>query len=110
MLVSSSPPLTLTQEAAPPSKVLGMFGMSRHTREADMRDIFGKFGELEDVLLIRDRRSGESKRFGFAYFKTIEDAARAREDLNGTVRSIDQVILSIYIEIGINSPVTQRQS
>jgi len=43
-------------------------------------------------MLIRDRRTGESKRFGFIYFKEIESAAKAREALNGTVRPRTQSV------------------
>lgn len=70
-----------------PAKVLGIFGMSRDTREEDLREEFGRFGTLEDVVLIRDRRTGESKRFAFIYFTTVDEATKARDALNGTVRA-----------------------
>jgi hypothetical protein len=38
----------------PPSNVLGVFGMSVRTRERDLEELFGKFGELERVSIVYD--------------------------------------------------------
>lgn len=38
---------------------------------------FGKFGELDKVCLITDRRTGLSKCFAFIYFMNLEDAVKA---------------------------------
>eukprot|EP01126_Amoeba_proteus_P019406 TRINITY_DN199_c0_g2_i5.p1 TRINITY_DN199_c0_g2~~TRINITY_DN199_c0_g2_i5.p1 ORF type:complete len:135 (-),score=9.90 TRINITY_DN199_c0_g2_i5:135-539(-) len=39
------------REPAPPSKVIGIFGLSSVTKEDDLRREFEKYGELEDVSL-----------------------------------------------------------
>lgn len=39
-----------------PSRVLGVFGLAPTTREGDLRDEFSRFGELEKVELIIDKR------------------------------------------------------
>ena len=35
------------------------------TSEDDLRDLFGRYGEVADVRIITDRDSGRSKGFGF---------------------------------------------
>ena len=51
--------------------------------EADLQKMFGAFGELGEVVIIKDKFSGRSKGFGFV---TINDDAKAGEaiaELNG---------------------------
>jgi hypothetical protein len=48
-----------------PSLVLGLFGLSHSTTEADLLDLFNKFGEVDRLTLIYDKQSGESRGFGF---------------------------------------------
>ena len=36
--------------------MLGIFGLSLRTDEDRLRDVFGRFGELEKVALVMDRR------------------------------------------------------
>ncbi|KAH7711028.1 RNA recognition motif containing proteindomain containing protein [Aphelenchoides avenae] len=64
-----------------PNRCLGVFGMSLHTTERDLRKIFGQYGEVESVQLVYDRYSGRSRGFGFVYFVQTRDAARAKEHL-----------------------------
>jgi RNA recognition motif-containing protein len=40
----------------PPSKILGLFGLSPITREEDLRNELGRYGKVEKVVLITDRR------------------------------------------------------
>ena len=44
------------QQEAPPNKVLGVWGLSSRSREEDVRDMFTKVIEVEQVSLITDRR------------------------------------------------------
>jgi len=74
---SRSPPKTS------PSKVLGLFGLSSTTRDEDLREEFARFGELERVNLIIDKRTGRSRCFGFIYFVNQDDAIKAKETCNG---------------------------
>lgn len=39
-----------------PSTVLGIFGLSPHTREKDLKDAFSKYGKLNQCRLIIDKR------------------------------------------------------
>lgn len=52
------------------------------TNEAEIRDAFGQFGELTEVILIKDRETGNLKGFGFVSFKS-SDAANAALSMNG---------------------------
>ena len=36
------------------SKCVGVFGLSLHTQERDIRDIFSRFGPLEDCFIVTD--------------------------------------------------------
>lgn len=39
-----------------PNNVLGVFGLSVRTRERDLEDEFGKFGDVEKVVIVYDQR------------------------------------------------------
>lgn len=39
-----------------PTKCLGIFGLSLYTQERDLREIFGRFGPVEDVQVVYDRQ------------------------------------------------------
>jgi len=70
--------------APDPSKILGVFGLSAGTMESDLRHEFERFGDLDKVELIMDKRTHRSRCFGFIYFANIEDAMKAKDGMNGT--------------------------
>ena len=59
------PPRVRGQENNTPSLVLGLFGLSQQTTEADVTELFGKFGEIDRITLIYDKATGTSRGFGF---------------------------------------------
>ena len=65
------------------SRVLGCFGLSQRTTEHDLRDTFERFGNIEKVMLIIDRKTGISKGYAFIYFETVNEAAAAKRDCAG---------------------------
>jgi len=67
-----------------PSRILGAFGLASNLTQRDLYDEFARFGRIEKCELIMDRRTGRSRGFGCIYFEDVEDARRAREELNGT--------------------------
>ncbi|OZJ03256.1 hypothetical protein BZG36_03515 [Bifiguratus adelaidae] len=71
------------RENPEPSRVLGVFGLSLRTTERDLEDMFGKFGDLERVVVVYDHRSQRSRGFGFITFREMEGAELAREKTNG---------------------------
>eukprot|EP01130_Rhizamoeba_saxonica_P019357 TRINITY_DN99_c0_g1_i1.p1 TRINITY_DN99_c0_g1~~TRINITY_DN99_c0_g1_i1.p1 ORF type:complete len:244 (+),score=53.04 TRINITY_DN99_c0_g1_i1:42-773(+) len=81
---SFSPRRRHRDEEAPPNRVLGVFGLSRYTTENELRDEFERFGDVENCLIIKDKQTGESRKFGFVYFTNLDDAVRAKEELKGS--------------------------
>lgn len=71
-----------TRENPPPSRVLGVFGMSLYTTERDLERIFEEFGSIDKVQLVMDHPRGRSRGFGFVYFNRVEDAQKAKEYAN----------------------------
>ena len=50
--------------------------------EAQLREMFSSFGQIEDIALIKDRETGRSKGFGFITFAS-QQAAETALSLNG---------------------------
>jgi len=67
----------------PANKVLGVFGLSLHTDERDVRRIFEKYGRIEEIRIVYDRRTGRSRGFGFIYYDRVEDAKEAKKETHG---------------------------
>lgn len=51
--------------------------------EAQIREDFGKFGEIEDVYLPRERDTEKLRGFGFVTYKDARDARDASSDMTG---------------------------
>ncbi|XP_058222085.1 polyadenylate-binding protein 8-like [Rhododendron vialii] len=56
--------------------------LAESTTEEDLEKIFGEYGTLTSVVVMRDG-NGKSKCFGFVNFENADDAANAVEALNG---------------------------
>ena len=52
--------------------------------EDDLRELFGKFGEITGVRLIMYKGPGKSKGFAFIEMSSEEDARKAIEEMDGT--------------------------
>ena len=70
--------------------------LSFKTTERNLRDFLSDCGEIEEVVIITDRETGDSRGFGFATF-TDQDAAeeacrRSGEELDGREVNIFYVI------------------
>ena len=52
--------------------------------DADLRETFAQYGSVDQVNLITDKFSGESKGFGFVEMKNNSEADAAIKGLNGT--------------------------
>lgn len=72
------------ESATDKSKFNNVFikNLSESTNEEELNRIFGEYGELTSVVVMRDA-DGKSKCFGFVNFENVDDAARAVESLNG---------------------------
>lgn len=47
-----------------------------------LREMFAKFGDVEEATIIKDKYSGRSKGFGFVTFSDDESAKKAIAELN----------------------------
>lgn len=56
--------------------------LSESTTEEDLKTIFGEYGTITSVVVMRDG-DGKSKCFGFVNFENSDDAAQSVEALNG---------------------------
>jgi len=45
--------------------------------EAQLHTLFGQYGEIEELALIKDRETGQPKGFAFITFATAQTAGRA---------------------------------
>jgi RNA recognition motif-containing protein len=52
--------------------------------DADLRETFGQYGSVDQVNLITDKFSGDSKGFGFVEMNNNSEADAAIKALNGT--------------------------
>lgn len=51
--------------------------------EEDLKKLLADYGDIEEVVVIKDKFSGRSKGFGFATLASEEMAKKAIEELNG---------------------------
>lgn len=57
--------------------------LNYNTTEESLKEEFSAFGEVESVVIIKDKFSGKSKGYGFVGFSTEEGALKAIEKMNG---------------------------
>lgn len=57
--------------------------LSYNTTESELRDIFGKHGQVVSAQLVTDRMTGQARGFGFVEMANTEDAQKAISGLNG---------------------------
>ena len=49
----------------------------------ELKEAFSEFGEVGFVKIVKDRETGRSKGFSFVEFENAEDAATAKEAMDG---------------------------
>jgi RNA recognition motif-containing protein len=57
--------------------------LSSSTTSDDLREVFGRFGEVNRANVVLDRDTGESRGFGFVEMRDAEAGRAALEALNG---------------------------
>ena len=57
--------------------------LSRDVSEAELREAFQAFGEIQSCNIIKDKFTGESRGFGFVEMPNKEEAEKAISMLNG---------------------------
>jgi len=66
-----------------PMHTVRVTNLSEDITEQDLRDLFGTYGALQRVFLVKDKISRESKGFAFVTFYTRADAEKAIEKVSG---------------------------
>ena len=66
----------------PPMSRLFIIGNKENT-EDDLRDAFSKFGDVEDVWVVKDKKTGDNKGIAYVKFSKTSEAAQAQEEMNG---------------------------
>jgi RNA recognition motif-containing protein len=66
------------------AKKLYVGNLSYSMTEDDMRETFGKIGEVLSAKIISDSETGRSKGFGFVEMANDEDGDKAISSLNGS--------------------------
>jgi len=66
-----------------PSKIVGVFGMSFRTDEKEIKYRFGKYGEIENVVLVWNNRLNRSRGYAFVTYRDLSAAEEAVEKMNG---------------------------
>ena len=51
-------------------------------KESEIEELFGQFGQVQSVKVIRDRYSGKSRGFAFVEMESDEAGEKALEQLN----------------------------
>lgn len=57
--------------------------LSRDVSEAELREAFQAFGEIQSCNIIKDKFTGESRGFGFVEMPNKDEAEKAIAALNG---------------------------
>ena len=57
--------------------------LSHGTTESTLKELFGEYGEIESVKVIKDRFSGRPKGYGFIEMPSNSEADQAIKALNG---------------------------
>ncbi|XP_042444444.1 peptidyl-prolyl cis-trans isomerase CYP63-like [Zingiber officinale] len=78
-----SPPTNRNTGVGKPGRNLFVAGFSYVTTERDLEKKFSRYGRVTDVRIVRDKRSGDSRGFGFLSLERDEDADAA-------IRALDQ--------------------
>ncbi|CAL5405582.1 unnamed protein product [Camellia sinensis] len=78
-----SPPHNRSTGVGKPGRNLFVAGFSFLTTERDLEKKFSKYGRVRDVRIVRDKRSGDSRGFGFLSLERDEEA-------NAAIRALDK--------------------
>jgi RNA recognition motif-containing protein len=73
-------------------------GLTDDTTEQDLRDAFGQFGPVADVIVMRDRESRAPRGFGFVTMGDRRDAPRAIDGMHGAILNGRSLVVNVATE------------
>uniref|UniRef100_A0A8C6CMF8 RRM domain-containing protein n=1 Tax=Moschus moschiferus TaxID=68415 RepID=A0A8C6CMF8_MOSMO len=79
-------------EADGPGKLF-IGGLNTETNEKALEAVFGKYGRIEEVVLMKDHETNKSRGFAFVTFESPADAKDAARDMNG--KSLDGKVIKV---------------
>lgn len=80
-------PLSAQAAMASDEGKLFVGGLSFDTNERSLEQVFSKYGQIAEVVVVKDRETQRSRGFGFVTFENIDDAKDAMMAMNG--KSVD---------------------
>ena len=75
--------LGLAKRSHPATRKCFVGNLNPELSEEDLRNLFGQFGQLDDVRIMRDIETGESRRFGFVTFHHQQGMIDALASMDG---------------------------
>lgn len=63
-------------------RTLKVLNLSREAEREDLYDLFGRYGSIERITLVRDRETNENRGMAFVCFRMREDAVKAQAALH----------------------------
>ncbi|XP_073842484.1 RNA-binding protein 45-like [Musca autumnalis] len=83
-------------EDDPPMSRLFIFCDKSHT-ENDIRKSFSPYGLLQDVKIIKEKDTGENKGFAYVKYAKTSEAAKAQEELHGSIIGKSDRPLRVFV-------------
>nr|KAF6436287.1 RNA binding motif protein X-linked [Rousettus aegyptiacus] len=85
-------------EADRPGKLF-IGGLNTETNEKALEAVFGKYGRIVEVLLMKDRETNKSRGFAFVTFESPADAKDAARDMNGKLLyPVEEIVMEAHLE------------
>ncbi|KAG8507207.1 RNA-binding motif protein, X chromosome [Galemys pyrenaicus] len=85
-------------EADRPGKLF-IGGLNTETNEKALEAVFGKYGRIVEVLLMKDRETNKSRGFAFVTFESPADAKDAARDMNGKhLYPVGEIVTEAHLE------------
>uniref|UniRef100_A0A2K5M847 RNA binding motif protein X-linked n=1 Tax=Cercocebus atys TaxID=9531 RepID=A0A2K5M847_CERAT len=93
-------------EADRPGKLF-IGGLNTETNEKALEAVFGKYGRIVEVLLMKDRETNKSRGFAFVTFESPADAKDAARDMNGKLLyHVEEIVMEVHLE-GSHCPLVE---
>lgn len=73
-------------------------GLSWDTTEDALRQAFGRFGDVSDAVVVKDRDTGRSRGFGFVTMANRKDASKAIDSLNDSELDGRVIVVNVATE------------